>query len=97
VSRGEVNFSIIFKDDVGLKSSYVMMFEDPLDQDSMQEAVGDLLASIIFKSGKVDDFIRAEVLIDIEEQEEYFCAIYLSEGEDEWLIRETHSLEQTIH
>ena len=38
MSRGEVNFSIIFKDDVGLESSYVMMFEDPLDQDSMQEA-----------------------------------------------------------
>ena len=28
MSRGEVNFSIIFKDDVGLESSYVMMFED---------------------------------------------------------------------
>ena len=30
MSRGEVNFSIMFKDDVGLESSYVMMFEDPL-------------------------------------------------------------------
>lgn len=97
MSRGEVNFSITFKDDVGLRSSYIMTFEEPFNQDSMQEAVGDLLASIIFESGKVDDFIRAEVLIDIEEQEEYFMAIYLSEGEDEWLIRETHSLEQTIH
>ena len=61
-----------------MEASYFMMCGDPKDISELQEAITKLLCKIIL--GKEDDFVRAEVLIDIQDHPDYYCATFENTG-----------------
>tara|TARA_Y100000356_G_C11009880_1_gene157749 strand:+ start:215 stop:484 length:270 start_codon:yes stop_codon:yes gene_type:complete len=89
MNRGEVTFNVLFKENVSMEASYFMMCGDPKDISELQEAITKLLCKIIL--GKEDDFVRAEVFIDIQDHPDYYCATFENlEGPEAWASRTVH-------
>tara|TARA_R100000900_G_scaffold121125_1_gene95691 strand:- start:351 stop:620 length:270 start_codon:yes stop_codon:yes gene_type:complete len=89
MNRGEVKFSVLFKKNICMEASYFMMCGDPENLDELQEAITKLLCKII--TGREDEFVRAEAVVDIQDHPNYYCATFADlEGPDGWASKTVH-------
>tara|TARA_R110000803_G_scaffold72764_2_gene136488 strand:- start:751 stop:1035 length:285 start_codon:yes stop_codon:yes gene_type:complete len=94
MNRGEVKFNIIFDGHVNIDASYITSFNDWNDESELQDVLVDLLFGLI--DGKEDKFLRAEAVVKIQGESDYYCATFDNmEGPKEW--KQVHMTEGTIH